>query len=1130
MDKYEERIEQLQKNEDKLMKEKGQVLEEKLRAGKAATQADQIIKNLQAQMRTIEVKHQQDLEIKTNMLRNLEEENLASKVHCDEANARLASLKLETSELHSAMASLHGEISAQQREIDEAKERDQRAARQKKELSVRLDEKEAELVRFRNERRNLEAKLTEAEKKVADAAMRDEQILQEGKSQVEHLVRERDTVQGSLAKLSHKLRQQTDTSKELNSALNRMRIELSNAQEDCARERARAECAVRDVQSLQILVTSLERSKTEADTLAQRAEQDKMGTLADLTIANEKNVAAQAEQRKLLANVEKLDRQRTELTVELSCKSKDLDALKKTHDAMLIDLEEARAKQDMERIAKERALEKTGTLEADLERARNDIREHIENGESLARQLRESERMREQAVETSRAQQRENANRIIEFSQKNARLASELSAKEDEIAGLKRSREDAQNKGSESGKERDDLKNQYLATRVRLQALEDEHEVIVAKLESSKAESEELRVQMRQEVKQREQHLQELLIRHDEAIHALNARLESEAEEKLQVADATRKQAEERLNRALLKEKDVQKQQQAEWEAQRGQEAEVQRARLATLAKAMEGLQVELREESAKSTSLAQELAVLKDLAEVGNGEMQERVNYVERERTRERARLEGQLADVKEQLRQQVEQKQQRDQLMSTIEQQLTREREAKFTALQRVRAAEDEAATLASQVDTLTEETNNQRKELRGFERKLALAIQNKDSEIVRLTRRNEVLGEAVTRLTAAQGTGTVSTTSTPSAFLNKFFTAGVSLTSPSDDIVTDRSHASPSTADEEGKGILPLVGLLALPTAVPVPVKADLEMETECGSFTSRIEEVVSQHRRLLAHEECNDPMVVASTSFLSRAISSAPVARTLFLPAANVPFEASNSSPMPTKRVGSAPAEVGVGAASCTLDGTSPPTVPDSVGDKLVTPVTIKASVRSTEDANSGVFDVGLYYSRPDVLVVTPDEQSAQQQLGSPLALAAALVTPNATSPSETNGDSSGKFIDRLKLSVEKGKGIQLPFSPKRTKDCGPPVPIVGTGSRAKSAPAGRPPAHVEACAVSLTQGVGIGENKGKENEHPVGGAAGSLGGTPHENKVSSSDRIKRAAQFMKTRSSQSAVPARKPPVF
>ena len=51
--------------------------------------------------------------------------------------------------------------------------------------------------------------------------------------------------------------------------------------------------------------------------------------------------------------------------------------------------------------------------------------------------------MREQAMETSRMQQRENANRIIEFSQKNAKLNSEHSAKNDEIFALKRARDES---------------------------------------------------------------------------------------------------------------------------------------------------------------------------------------------------------------------------------------------------------------------------------------------------------------------------------------------------------------------------------------------------------------------------------------------------------------------------------------------------------------------------------------------------------------------------------------------------------------------------------------------------------------------------------------------------------------
>merc|ERR1711998_727544 len=130
-------------------------------------------------------------------------------------------------------------------------------------------------------------------------------------------------------------------------------------------------------------------------------------------------------------------------------------------------------------------------------------------------------------------------------------------------------------------------------------------------------------------------------------------------------------------------EKEKHQQELEELQQTRQHDAEVQKARLSTLAKAMEDLQIELREETNKNSSLMQELNVLKDLAEVGSTEAQERVQYVERDRARERARLEGQLQDLKEQLRQQTEQKQQRDQLMATIEQQLSRERESKFNAV---------------------------------------------------------------------------------------------------------------------------------------------------------------------------------------------------------------------------------------------------------------------------------------------------------------------------------------------------------------------------------------------------------------------------------------------------------------
>lgn len=642
--------------------------------------------------------------------------------------------------------------------------------------------------------------------------------------------------------------------------------------------------------------------------------------------------------------------------------------------------------------------------------------------------------MREQALETSRAQQRENANRIIEFSQKNARLSSELSARDDEIASLKRSREDAHHKGSESSKERDDLKNQYLATRVRLQALEDEHEVSVAKYEASKAESEELRAQIKHEIKTREKTISDLLSKHDEAIAAMTSRLESEMEDKANVADATRKQLEERMSRAVAKEKDMHKQQLADFEAQRQQDSEVQRARLATLAKAMEGLQAELREESNKNGILSQELSVLKDLAEVGSTEMQERVNYVEREKTRERTRLEGQLSDVKEQLRQQVEQKQQRDQLMSTIEQQLTREREAKFAALQRVRAAEDEAATLVAQVDGLVEETANQKKDIRAFERKLALAIQNKDAEIIRLTRRNEVLGEAVTRLTGSQG-------STVTPIISRFFTNGFQHNT-GDDAMADRFLDMNEEASIQQDN-------------------ADSDINTAFDRAMTTMSSSSSPNRDETLHVKIS-PIALDDRKVAVRA-STAPLLVSPVKPSAFVVQCSPKPKASPHPKL----------AASLSLDGL------------LNEAIAAAAQAVDLSDKHApGEEELKASLTSP----VTPRSFAERDEHG-------AVVTDSGGSGCSGGSGGSGgnKFIDKLKSEVQLGKGIQLPFSPKR----------------AQTAP------------TKPTRD-GVPTPKGKENQSKIPTA-------------SSSDRIKRASEFMKARTSSSAnvaaaSAARKAPVF
>lgn len=1060
---YQERVKELTSVQQATLAEKGRIIEEKLRAGKAATQADTIIKNLQSQMRVMEQKHSENLQTKDNILKRLEEENTHSKSLVEEAQAKVESCSLEASELQSAMASLHAEIAAQQRELDESKERDTRNIRQKKELNVRLDEKETELSRARNERRNAECRITDLEKKLADQELGVSQMKEEGRSEVDKLTRDRENVQGSLAKMSLKLKQQTDTNRELNSLVQRMRHELSQAQESASSEHTRAEDLQREAESLQILVKSLESNKIESAALTNKVEKDKAELTQELAQASDRVAALLSEQRKSTAAIEKLERQRTELTVDLSCRAKDSEGDKRVLESQKIEIEELRGRQENERIAKERALEKLGTAEADLERAKADLRENIENVESQARQLRESERMREQAMETSRVQQRENANRIIEFSQKNAKLSSELSSKNDEVFALKRGRDESRAAQQEAQKERDDLKSQYTATRVRLQTVEDEHEEALAKYESSRSEVEELRQELKNEIISRERTIASLNEKHEEAINVMSARLEGEAEDKAAIAEAARKGAEEKLSRTMSKEKDKHKQEIEELQVQRQHDAEVQKARLATLAKAMEDLQVELREETNKNSTMTQELSVLKELAEVGSAEAQERVQYVERDRARERSRLEGQLQDLKEQLRQHAEQKMQRDQLMATIEQQLSRERESKFNALQKLRAAEDEVGSLTQQVDMLQEEVQTGRKDVRGSERKLAIALQAKDAELARLTRRNEVLGEAVTRLTNSSQKDEAATNAAVAKYLNVPSSRPDSSSHPetgeNGELECDEHNIA---GDSDGRTHGMMTRAMTAPSG-----NAGNDATHELVSNSPRTNQLdlqltVDPIMEDSSKQRANTAPLVSSLDedngalFDKSTITSLQEPRrdTLFTSEENHDmeslFHSSQSSPVDME---------GLAVGSLEEEGANEATTPDAAEDQSMT------TPRSPSD-------------RPDA-----SKQS------------------DSTDSTKSEGSNSS-FTEKLRKEVVQTKGQELPFSPNKAKR----VPVMENPKILCA-----PPAKTN----SLLSDPNVKENQraSKHNiEQPVRTANSSQAG-PAKPRIKPQDRIGRARRFL-----------------
>ena len=724
--------------------------EENMSCQELLAESDKVIRKLEVQLALNTKNYQFELEQKTTSIKLLEDECSNSKANYEELQTRLESNNIETSELHGAMAGLHGEISVLQSELDDAKEREKEIIRQRKEILQRLEIKEEIIIKHQSEKQFLQNKVIDLERKIADMGDKTALIQHESNFKVDTLVRERDNVQGSLSKMNLKIKQQSQTLQELNSLLTKMKNDLNIAIESKNEIHKKLEISDTKVVEVTDKLQMIEATNVENEKLYSESQVEIRKITVELSQIKDKNVALVAEGRKSITRIERLERDKYDMAVDLSNKSKDLELIKVNLDSVTIKYNELQEKAEFERVQKDRVIDSNSVLETELERLRVDNREHQENLDSLSRQLRESDRMREQALEVSRQQQRENANRIVEFSQKNAKLASELSSLRDEITTYKRHKDELLHELNESNREKGEIKSTYTATRSRLQALEDQYEETNARLEGRKAELDEVRSDLRREITNKDAMLHAAQIEYEKQIQLLTKQFEDEAEEKQNAMIKLKQQSDSNYEKTLAKAKELYSSQLDELQNLRQRDSSEAKQKIATIAKTMESLQVELREETNKNKALLQELTVMKDLIEVGSTESQERLHYVERERLRDRARLEGQLTDVKEQLRQHSEQKQQRDQLMTTVEQQLTREREARFAAMQKIRTLEDELNSVTGQLESLKEENVTVKKQNRDHERKLALALQSKDAELLRLTRRNEVLGEAVTRLT--------------------------------------------------------------------------------------------------------------------------------------------------------------------------------------------------------------------------------------------------------------------------------------------------------------------------------------------------------------------------------------------
>ena len=724
-------------------KEKSQLTEE-------LAQANKRIAVLLTELENSKHDHDVEMRSKLRFIDRVEEDVTKYRQENAQIQSKLDSMAIETAELHGAMASLHGEISSLQRELEAATEREHLLTKQKKDVSLLLEAKDNELIKIRNEKNVLDVRATQQEKHLIEMAERFSALQRDSSDKLEHLSRDRQTTVSTIAALEQKLKQQTSTNQELNTILGEMRSQFLIAQNELTTLRERTEADAAHIRELQDNLDLLMSTKENAESVLKANAEEHQAMLVDLTSLRSRNEALQAEQRKQRKRIENLEREKQDLFLELAGRTKDQEGTKKAaQDAGALS-EELRVALEAERAAKDRAMEENSTLQLANDNYKQQVRELQEGLHAIERQYKEECRLRDQSAEAMRLQQRDTANRIVEFSQRNAKLSAELQMTVEELNQCKKSRDEQSAALLRCQAERDELFMQHTAASAKVQELEDHLEETVARLQASSSEAEDYKQQVRDAADNRNKELARIKQAMEVELAQQKEKMLSETEGKLSAANASHKQQEQALERALARTREAFQRQVEELQSQRQRELQDARSRTAAVAKAMEAMQVSLREESQKNAALTEEVSVLRELVESGGGEAEQRIQLVERERSKERLRLEGQLQDAREQLKLALEQKHQRDQQIQLVESQLTQERESRFACQQRLRNVEEDAQNSAASLERLTEEVNEMRVASREVERKCNVSLRAKEEEIHRLQKRNELLSEAISKLT--------------------------------------------------------------------------------------------------------------------------------------------------------------------------------------------------------------------------------------------------------------------------------------------------------------------------------------------------------------------------------------------
>jgi hypothetical protein len=724
-----------------------------------SSEMERVARNAIAEQRSQIEAYHNELNQKNQFLRRLEDECSTLRIDAGQYKSKLESMSSELAELHGAMASLHGEMSALQRELEDSQKQASASRSLISTLKKTYEESSAEAGRLRREKDDNDKVRVALEQQLAETSASLKAITVESKGRIDTLVAEREALQASNSKKDLKLKQHTATNQELNAALGKVHHDMMTIKQDGAAKEeamlAQQASLEKELGRLKDALGSAEEMNARHTRMLGEAQLENGNCLAELSTGRAKIESLSAEVRKLSKRLERVENEKSDLLIEISNKAQvnkelqsSLDALQEKCVLTAEQVEEEKRKvRDMDSVNQSKDYE--------IRQLQNQLSSLGDKIIGLERQLNEEVQLKENAVESSRVQQKENANRVVEMTQKLSKQTSDLASCTSELTLVTKKLEELSRSLQSVERERDDLVGRSTVMSTRLQELEDQYEEAQSKLDASEAELEEIKQNAKIAAEKYAASLHELQCEHELSLAAAHQAHHKHTEELEEANIQSKKQSESNLEKSLSRARETFQRQLEEIQAARQKEVSDARSRVTTLGAAMEGLQKELREESAKNAALSSEIEVLRELAESGGGEAEERLARSERERAADKHRLESLASDLKDQLSATNESNIQLQQQLAASKQETANERDFRSKAQLNLKRGEEKLRALEGSSESLRGEVAMLKKQVKEMERKFNTQLAAKDEEIQRVTRRNEVLSEAVTRMTQMGGT---------------------------------------------------------------------------------------------------------------------------------------------------------------------------------------------------------------------------------------------------------------------------------------------------------------------------------------------------------------------------------------